>query len=87
MRGKITQWFKGYIEKDGEVIYSAFDTEGEIWTRICRSLKMRVRHGSLKPEDKVLIHVQDASGYFKECPEILGGYFHEEGKVSEFIKI
>lgn len=46
---------------------------------------MRVRNGSLSMDDTILIHIQDASGYFQSCPEVLGGYVHEEGKVSEFI--
>lgn len=46
---------------------------------------MRVRNGSLNMDDIILIHIQDASGYFQSCPEVLGGYVHKEGKVSEFI--
>ena len=80
-----TLWYKGYIKKDGEVIYDGFEERNEIWKRIRNSLRMRVRNGSLNMDDIILIHIQDASGYFQSCPEVLGGYVHKEGKVSEFI--
>ena len=78
-------WSKGYIKKDGKIIYDVFEERGKCWKRIRNSLRMKVRNGSLKLDDVILIHIQDASGYFQSCPEILGGYCHEEGKVSEFI--
>lgn len=81
----ITQWYKGYIKKDGKVIYDVFEERSEIWKRIRNSLRMRVRNGSLNMDDTILIHIQDASGYFQSCPEVLGGYVHKEGKVSDFI--
>lgn len=81
----MTRWYKGYIKKDGKVIYDVFEERSEIWKRIRNSLRMRVQNGSLNMDDTILIHIQDASGYFKSCPEVLGGYVHEEGKVSEFI--
>lgn len=81
----MTKWYKGYIKKDCKVIYDVFEERSEIWKRIRNSLRMRVRNGSLSMEDVVLVHIQDASGYFQSCPEVLGGYVHEEGKVSEFI--
>ena len=81
----MTKWYKGYIKKDGKVIYDVFEERSEIWKRIRNSLRMRVRNGFLSMEDVVLVHIQDASGYFQSCPEILGGFVHEEGKVSEFI--
>ena len=80
-----TLWYKGYIKKDGKVIYDAFEERSKIWKRIRNSLRMRVRNGSLNMDDIILIHIQDASGYFQSCPEVLGGYVHKEGKVSEFI--
>lgn len=81
----MTKWYKGYIKKDGKVIYDVFEEKGNIWGRIRRSLRAKVRKGSLSMDDTILIHIQDASGYFQSCPEVLGGYVHEEGKVSEFI--
>lgn len=81
----MTRWYSGYVKKDGKVIYDVFEERNEIWKRIRNSLRMRVRNGSLSMEDVVLVHIQDASGYFQSCPEVLGGYVHEEGKVSEFI--
>lgn len=81
----MTKWYKGYIKKNGKVIYDVFEERSEIWKRIRNSLRMRVRNGFLSMEDVVLVHIQDASGYFQSCPEILGGFVHEEGKVSEFI--
>lgn len=81
----MTRWYKGYIKKDSKVIYDVFEERSEIWKRIRNSLRMRVRNGSLSMDDTILIHIQDASGYFQSCPEVLGGYVHEEGKVSEFI--
>lgn len=81
----MTKWYKGYIKKDGKVIYDVFEERNEIWKRIRNSLRMRVRNGSLSMEDVVLVHIQDASGYFQSCPEVLEGYVHEEGKVSKFI--
>ena len=77
----MTRWYKGYIKKDGKVIYEI----SEIWKQIRNSLRMRVRNGSLNMDDTILVHIQDASGYFQSCPEVLGGYVHEEGKVSDFI--
>lgn len=81
----MTKWYKGYIKKDGKVIYDVFEERSEIWKRIRNSLRMRVRNGSLSMDDTILIHIQDASGYFQLCPEVLGGYCHKEGKVSDFI--
>ena len=81
----MTRWYKGYIRKDGKVIYDVFEERSEIWKRIRNSLRMRVRNGSLNMDDTILVHIQDASGYFQSCPEVLGGYVHEEGKVSDFI--
>lgn len=81
----MTKWYKGYIKKDDKVIYDVFEERNEIWKRIRNSLRMKVRNGSLSMEDVVLVHIQDASGYFQSCPEVLGGYVHEEGKVFEFI--
>lgn len=81
----MTRWYKGYIKKDGKVIYDVFEERNEIWRRIRNSLRMRVRNGSLNMDDTILIHIQDASGYFQSCPEVLGGYVHKEGKVSGFI--
>lgn len=81
----MTRWCKGYIKKDGKVIYDVFEERSEIWKRICNSLRTKVRNGSLNMDDTILIHIQDASGYFQSCPEVLGGYCHEENKVSDFI--
>lgn len=81
----MTRWYKGYIKKDGKVIYDVFEERSEIWKRIRNSLRMRVRNGSLNMDDTIFVHIQDASGYFQSYPEVLGGYVHEEGKVSEFI--
>ena len=81
----MTRWYKGYIKKDSKVIYDVFEERSEIWKRIRNSLRMKVRNGSLNMDDIILIHIQDASGYFQSCPEVLEGYCHKEGKVSEFI--
>lgn len=81
----MTKWYKGYIKKDGKVIYEVFEEKCNIWKRIRRSLRAKVRNGSLNMDDTILIHIQDASGYFQSCPEVLGGYVHEECKVFNFI--
>lgn len=81
----MTKWYKGYIKKNNKIIYDVFEERSEIWKRIRNSLRMRVQNGSLNINDTILIHIQDASGYFQSCPEVLGGYVHEEGKVSDFI--
>lgn len=81
----MTRWCSGYVKKDGKVIYDVFEEKCNIWERIRRSLRAKVRKGSLNMDDTIFIHVQDASGYFQSCPEVLGGYCHIEGKVSEFI--
>lgn len=81
----MTKWYKGYIKKNNKIIYDVFEERNEIWKRIRNSLRMRVQNGSLNIDDTILIHIQDASGYFQSCPEVLGGYVHEEGKVSDFI--
>ena len=81
----MTEWYTGYIKKDGKIIYNVFEERSEIWKRIRRSLRAKVRNGSLNMDDTILIHIQDASGYFQSCPEVLGGYVHEEGKVFDFI--
>lgn len=81
----MTKWYSGYVKKDGKVIYDVFEEKCNIWERIRRSLRAKVRNGSLNMDDTILIHIQDASGYFQSCPEVLGGYVHEEGKVFDFI--
>ena len=81
----IIYYHEGYIEKDDKIIYDVFDTYSGCLNRIKRSLKKRVRNGTLNPDDIILVHIQDASGYFRSCPEIFGGYCHKQGKVSEFI--
>lgn len=81
----MTRWYSGYVKKDGKVIYDVFEERSKIWDRIRRALRAKVQKDSLNTDDTILIHIQDASGYFQSCPEVLGGYVHEEGKVSEFI--
>ena len=81
----MTKWYEGYVKKDGKIIYNVFDDNRNCWKRIRNSLRASVRTGSLKPDDIILVHIQDASGYFQSCPEVLGGYYHEECKVSKFI--
>lgn len=81
----MTRWYSGYIKKDGKVIYDVFEERSKIWDRIRRALRAKVQKDSLNMDDTILIHIQDASGYFQSCPEVLGGYVHEEGKVSDFI--
>lgn len=81
----MTKWYSGYIKKDGKVIYDVFEERSKIWDRIRRALRAKVQKDSLNMDDTILIHIQDASGYFQSCPEVLGGYVHEEGKVSDFI--
>lgn len=81
----MTRWYSGYVKKDGKVIYDVFEERSKIWDRIRRALRAKVQKDSLNMDDTILIHIQDASGYFQSCPEVLGGYVHEEGKVSEFI--
>ena len=81
----MTEWYKGYIKKNGKIIYDVFEERSKIWKRIRNSLRMKVRNDSLSMDDTILIHIQDASGYFQSCPEVLGGYVNKEGKVSEFI--
>jgi hypothetical protein len=81
----MTRWYSGYVKKDGKVIYDVFEERSKIWDRIRRALRAKVQKDSLNMDDTILIHIQDASGYFQSCPEVLGGYVHEEGKVSDFI--
>lgn len=81
----MTRWYSGYVKKDGKVIYDVFEERSKIWDRIRRALRAKVQKDSLNMDDTIIIHIQDASGYFQSCPEVLGGYVHEEGKVSEFI--
>lgn len=81
----MTRWYSGYVKKDGKVIYDVFEERSKIWDRIRRALRAKVQKDSLNMDDTILIHIQDASGYFQSCPEVLGGYAHVEGKVSEFI--
>lgn len=81
----MTRWYSGYVKKDGKVIYDVFEERSKIWDRIRRALRAKVQKDSLNIDDTILIHIQDASGYFQSCPEVLGGYVHEEGKVSDFI--
>lgn len=81
----MTRWYSGYVKKDGKVIYDVFEERSKIWDRIRRALRAKVQKDSLNMDDTILIHIQDASGYFQSCPEVLGGYVHEECKVSEFI--
>lgn len=81
----MTRWYSGYVKKDGKVIYDVFEERSKIQDRIRRALRAKVQKDSLNMDDTILIHIQDASGYFQSCPEVLGGYVHEEGKVSDFI--
>lgn len=81
----MTRWYSGYVKKDGKVIYDVFEERSKIWDRIRLALRAKVQKDSLNMDDTILIHIQDASGYFQSCPEVLGGYVHEEGKVSDFI--
>lgn len=79
--------FRGTITHGAVVLFDQLDSDNYfLESRMRQSLRMRLRRGSLKPDDIVTFHIQDASGYFESCPEVLGGYYHEEKLVSWFFR-
>lgn len=87
MTHEIRRGYNGKIIHNGVVLFDKMDSENYVLeARMLQSLRMRLKRGSLKPDDVVVLHIQDTSGYFETCPEVLGGYFHREEPVSWFLR-
>ena len=88
MTHEIRRGYNGKIIHNGVVLFDKMDSENYVLeARMLQSLRMRLKRGSLKPDDVVVLHIQDTSGYFETCPEVLGGYFHREEPVSWFLRL
>lgn len=87
MTHEIRRGYNGKIIHNGVVLFDKMDSDNYVLeARMLQSLRIRLRCGSLKSDDIVVLHIQDASGYFETCPEVLGGYFHQEEPVSWFLR-
>lgn len=87
MTHEMRRGYNGKIIHNGVVLFDKMDSDNYVLeARMLQSLRIRLRRGSLKPDDVVVLHIQDTSGYFETCPEVLGGYFHREEPVSWFLR-
>lgn len=80
--------YEASVCKCGKPIFSgAYFDAGKAHNAIARSMRARLRNGSIAKTDVVTVCVQDMSGYFPSCREIFEGYYKKSISVSEYLRL
>ena len=53
---------------------------------IKKSLRARLRLGTIMPTTTIMVEIKDASGYFKSCPDVFPDYYKKSTTVEAYIK-
>jgi len=71
--------------RDDVVLHRFYDSPREAHASFKKSLQARIKSGWLSLNDQITVVIEDASGYFKSCPEIFPGYYRETTMVGKYL--